>query len=333
MVAIDKEVLIEAHRPGWKTFRLWVLFSAILLAAEGLLAWTVVAGNYWLAVPLVLLVAHFMHSQLMAFHEAAHGVFCPPRWLNEYVGVLIGVFHFNSLSLFRAVHHTHHAYLGTEQDEQLWPFVDPSVPRWQRRLAAAVELSCGMFFDAAMFWRAFFRRRTPIRSDQARRRIRAEFGILVAVWTAALAAIAWYGVWMPFLFMYVAPVMITGSLYAWRKYIEHMGLTGETAAGLSRSVVHTSPLGRLWTYTMYNIGFHAVHHAYSSMPQHSLPRFAHSVAAETEEAEAVFPNYYTALLAMLPSLADPRVGPQWNRPAPAAESQQAEVEEQLAGTR
>ena len=66
---VDKVALIEAHRPRWRTFRLWLLFSAVLAALQGLLFLSLQAGNYWLVVPCVLLVAHFMHSQLMAFHD------------------------------------------------------------------------------------------------------------------------------------------------------------------------------------------------------------------------------------------------------------------------
>lgn len=308
--AADKAALIEAHRPRWRTFQLWLSFTAILFAAEAALFGALTLGNYWLVVPAVLLVAHFMHSQLMAFHEAAHHVFCPNRTLNEAVGVLIGIFHFNSLSLFRAVHHSHHAHLGTLQDEQLWPFVDPSVPRWQRRLAAVLELSFGMFYDAALFWRAFFRHTTPIHSAHARRRIHGEFVLLVVVWSLIGAATVWLGTAKYVFWMYVVPVLLTGSMYAWRKYVEHMGLTGATPAGLSRSVVHTDPLGRLLTFTMFNIGFHGVHHAYSALPQDALPQFT-GVLHDDEEAEAVFPTYYSALRAMLPSLADPKVGPQW----------------------
>jgi fatty acid desaturase len=312
MSSIAKSSLIEAHRPRWRTFRLWLLFTAVLVTLQAALAWAVWHDRYWLAVPLTLLVAHFMHSQLMAFHEAAHYVFCPNRRLNEAVGIGIGVFHFNSLSLFRAVHHTHHAHLGTIQDEQLWPFVDPGVPRWRRRLAAAAELTLGMFYDAIMFWRAFFRHTTPIRTPQMRRRIRQEFALLVVFWSAMFAATVWLDTAKLLLWMYVIPVLLTGSMYAWRKYVEHMGLMGSTPAGLSRSVIHTDPLGRLLTFTMFNIGFHGVHHAYASLPQDALPQFS-GVLHDDEHAagEAVYPTYYRAFCAMLPSLADPRVGAQW----------------------
>jgi fatty acid desaturase len=332
MIAEAKTILIEAHRPRWKTFRLWLLFTVVLAVSQALLAGSVWRGNYWIAVPLVVFVAHFMHSQLMAFHEAAHYVFCPNRRLNEWVGIGIGVFHLNSLSLFRAVHHTHHAHLGTIHDEQLWPFVDPRTPRWFRRLSAVAELTLGMFYDAILFWRAFLRHTTPIHTTAVRRRIRQEFALMLVFWTAMIAATVWLGTWKLLLWMYVVPVLLTGSMYAWRKYVEHMGLMGATPAGLSRSVVHTDPLGRLLTFTMFNIGFHGVHHAYASLPQDALPQFAGVLDDDDGESDAVYPTYYRAFWAMLPSLADPRVGPQWRSDEVAAPIAPAPFSETVART-
>src|SRR5215210_2303475 len=105
MSTAEKDLLVEAHRARWETFWVWLGFVAALVAAEGMLAWAVTTGHLLLAIPATLLVAHLMHSQLLAFHEAAHGVLCPSRVVNELVGILIGKFHFNGLSLFRAVHH------------------------------------------------------------------------------------------------------------------------------------------------------------------------------------------------------------------------------------
>lgn len=311
---VDKASLIEAHRPRWKTFQLWLLFSAVLASAQAALVASIVTGHYWLTVPLVLVVAHFMHSQLMAFHEAAHHVFCPNRKWNEAIGIGIGLFHFSSLSLFRAVHHTHHAHLGTVQDEQLWPFVDTRMPRWKRLLAALAELTLGTFYDAFLFWRVFFRSSSPIVSPHVRRRIRWELALMVVFWTGMFALTFQLGTGRLLLWMYFIPALLTGSMYAWRKYVEHMGLTGPTTADLSRSVVHTDALGRLLTFTMFNIGFHAVHHAYGALPQDALPQFSGLLHDDDDHANstAVFPTYYSAFRAMLPSLADPKVGPQWN---------------------
>ena len=62
-----------------------------------------------------------------------------------------------SFSLYRAAHQLHHAYLATERDEELWPFVIPGMPRWVRILAAFLELGLGLLFTPFLFVRTFLR--------------------------------------------------------------------------------------------------------------------------------------------------------------------------------
>ena len=75
-------------------------------------------GWIWLAVPLVLVAAHFMHGMLIGFHEASHGLLRKSRRLNEFDGVIIGMFSFLPFSLYRVVHQTHHIHLATERDTE-----------------------------------------------------------------------------------------------------------------------------------------------------------------------------------------------------------------------
>src|SRR4051812_36177632 len=118
MEGMGKRLLLEAHRPHWASTRVWFGFAAAYLTAQGLLLWAWAGGVWWLACLLVLVVAHLSHAHLIAFHEAAHGTLCPNRPTNEALGVFIGLLSFMSLALYRAVHHTHHAYLGQERDEE-----------------------------------------------------------------------------------------------------------------------------------------------------------------------------------------------------------------------
>ncbi|HVK15987.1 MAG TPA: fatty acid desaturase [Fimbriiglobus sp.] len=309
----DKALLAEAHRARWGTFRVWLGFVAALFAAEAVLAWEVVNEFLLLAIPTTVLVAHLMHSQLLAFHEAAHGVLCPNRAANELVGLLVGKFHFNGLSLFRAVHHTHHAHLGTERDEQLWPFNDPRVPRWRRRLAALCELTFGVVYDAVEFWRAFLRKDSQVRNPRVRRRVWLELGLIVAFWGTVVGATAYFGAWKWLVVLYVLPACAAGNMHSLRKYTEHMGMTGSTVLGLTRTVVPAGPLGRLLSFTLFNVNYHGVHHYYAAMPQRSLSRFAEDLRPGAPGEETIYPSYRAAFRAMLPSLADPRVGPQWVR--------------------
>src|SRR5687768_2283563 len=162
-----------------------VAFESVVLslAAAQLALWAAVAKHWiWLALPLVLVVAHLMHGMLIGFHEASHGLLRRRRWLNEFDGVLIGIFSLLPLTLYRVVHQTHHMHLGTERDEEFWPLVDPRIPRWTRRIAAFLELNLGLLFSPLIFLRAFLRRDSRIRSRKVRRRIWMELALAAVVW-------------------------------------------------------------------------------------------------------------------------------------------------------
>src|SRR5262249_17536832 len=156
----DKTLLIELHQPRWSGSKIWLGLVAGFFLTEGLLLAALLSGRdgpWQLAAVagLIVILSHLMHAHLIAFHEAAHGTLFPVRWLNAFCGLHISLFNFLSLSLYRAAHHSHHAYLATERDEELWPFVRPETPRWARRLAASLELTLGLAFTPFLFFRAF----------------------------------------------------------------------------------------------------------------------------------------------------------------------------------
>jgi fatty acid desaturase len=257
-----------------------------------------------------------MHGHLLAFHEAAHGSLCPNPRINDALGVFIGMFSFMGFSLYRAAHHSHHSYLGTGRDEELWPFVQTNKPRWFRRLAAFSELFLGLAYTPLLFFRAFVRPGSFIRNRNRRRRIWIELGLMVFVWTSILTIVANEGWWQYLLVMYVAPATLAGFMQSLRKYIEHMGLRGSTVLSSTRSIVDPGLLGRLLSFSLFNEPYHGVHHKYARLPYEVLPEFADDLipndsAVEIGLERRPFPTYRRALQDMLPALLDPKVGAQW----------------------
>jgi fatty acid desaturase len=314
-----KERLRQLHRPHWSATVLWFGFLGVFIVALGLLVAAMdflPPGPLQIAVctALVLVVAHLMHAHLIAFHEAAHGLLCPARWLNDQLGSIIGLLSFMSLSLYRAAHHSHHAWLATERDEELWPFVETSSPRWLRRLAAWAELTCGLVYTPMLFLRAFLRPGTVIRSRAIRRRIWAELSFEAVAWTTILAAVAWFDLWVYFLVTYLAPAVLAGNMQSWRKYVEHMGLTGAASPlGATRSVHTPGWLGGLVSFSLMHEPYHGVHHKYARLPHGALPLLSDELMPEAEGETLPFPTYRAALADMVRTLGDPRVGPQWRR--------------------
>lgn len=287
-----------------------VLFTEIALAVA-----LYREASLWLVVPLVLLESHFMHGAAVGLHEAAHGMLRRNRRFNEFDCVLLGVFSLMSFSLYRAVHQSHHAYFATERDEELWPFVFTSKPRWQRVLAAVLELTTGLFFTPFLFLRAFLRKGSPIRSKKVRRRIWVELALMVAVWSGIIAAVSHAGMWRYFVWMYLAPAFVAANLQTWRKYIEHVGLTGDTVNSATRNIIADGWWGRLVAFTLLHEPYHGAHHLHLSLPHAELPLHADELQPVTADEHTPFPSYRQAVIHMLGSLANPRVGAQWHSEA------------------
>jgi fatty acid desaturase len=310
------ENLLETAQPHWVSRAAFPILAAIFLLNQAALAASLYFACLWFTVLLVLTASHLMHGMLIGFHEASHGLLRKTRRLNEIDGILIGIFSLMSFSLYRAAHQLHHAYLASERDVELWPFVIPGTPRWIRVLAAVLELGLGLFFTPFLFVRTFFRAGSPIRNKKLRRRIWAEFGLTLGVWVCLLALVSWFGVWKYFLWMYLAPAYLASNMQSWRKYIEHVGLTGSTVNSSTRSIVSNGPLGKLVAFTLLHEPYHGVHHRHAGIPHAELPQLASELEPKNPGEVSPFPSYRHAFVHLLRSLRDPRAGAQWLRASP-----------------
>jgi fatty acid desaturase len=311
MATIEKPRLLELHRRRWAQSGAWLCLLALFTIALPALVATLVWGPLWLAPPLVLLVALLMHSHLVAFHEASHGLLVPNRRLNDFLGIVIGLISFMSLSLYRASHRWHHAYLASERDEELWPFAAPGSPRWARRLAAFLELNFGLLYTPALFLRSFLRPGSLIRAPRVRRRIWVELAGIACFWAAQFAVATWLGTWQLLLIAHFVPAFLAANLQSWRKYVEHVGLHGSTPRSATRSVLPHGPLGRLLSFTLLHEPYHGAHHLYAQVPHEALPELAGVLAPAAPGDVAPFPSYRSALRDLVRGLGDPKVGAQW----------------------
>jgi fatty acid desaturase len=201
--------------------------------------------------------------------------------------------------------------LATERDEELWPFVIPGTPRLFRILAALLELTVGLFYTPSLFIRTFLRSGSPIRNKKLRRRIWAEFGLTALVWIALLAIVASFNLWKYFVWMYLAPAVLAANMQSLRKYIEHVGLSGSTVNGATRSIVSKGPLGRFVAFTLLHEPYHGVHHRHAGVPHAELPQHVAVLQPKTPDELPPFAGYRHAFMHLLRNLADPRAGAQW----------------------
>jgi fatty acid desaturase len=299
------------HEPHWVLRSAFQLLVFALVITETLLAIAVSRGSIWLAVLLLLLTAQLMHGTLIGLHEAAHGLLRKNRRFNEFDGIVIGTLSLMSFSLYRVIHQTHHAYLTTERDQEFWPLSQPAVPRWKRCMAAFLELNFGLFFTPFVFLRAFLGSSSPVRSKRVRQRIWAELALTVVTWTSVLAAVAVFDLWKYFVWMYLAPAFLAANLQSWRKYIEHVGMTGTTVNGSTRSIVAKGWTGQLIAFMLLHEPFHGVHHQRAGLRHSELPQHVDKLQPKKPGERLPFPSYRYAFADLMRSLTNPRVGPQW----------------------
>ena len=190
------------------------------------------------------------------------------------------------------------------------------MPRWGRVLAAFLELTAGLLFWLFLFLRTFLRAGSPIRNKKVRRRIWAELALLVVVWIGIVSAVTYWQAWQYFLWMYLVPAILAANLQSWRKYIEHVGLAGSTVNSSTRSIVAQGWLGRLLAFTLLHEPYHGVHHKHAGLPHAELPQLASELLPTAPEERLPYLSYRHALLDLLRSLPDPRVGAQWRTANP-----------------
>jgi fatty acid desaturase len=268
-------------------------------------------NRYWIALALALVESHVIHGVLICLHEASHGLLRKNRQLNEIDGVMIGTFSLTSFSLYRAAHQLHHAHLASERDEELWPFVDPSMPRWRRVLAAICELTLGIVYTPFLFLRIFLRSGSPIRNRKVRRRIWMEYALIALVWGSILTADTFLHGWKYFFWMYFLPGWLAGNAQSLRKYVEHVGLTGATVNGSTRSIVAQGWLAEFLCFTLLHEPYHGVHHWRSGIPHAELPLHAEALEPKAPEERPPCQSFAAAFRDFFKCLDDPRVGAQW----------------------
>jgi fatty acid desaturase len=301
----------EDPHTHWVSRAAFPIISACLFISQVVLGVAYHHGWVLLCVPLVLLVSHFMHGMLVGFHEASHGLLRKSRFLNEADGLIIGTFSFMSFTLYRAAHQKHHSHLATERDVELWPFVNVGTPRWARRLAAVIELNAGILFTPFLFLRVFLQKDSFIKNKRVRRRIWTEFAVMAGVWALIFSTVTYFGIWNYYFWVFLLPGIIAGNLQSWRKYIEHVGLSGHTARSATRSIVAKTWSGRLLSLTLLHEPYHGVHHIKMALPHDEMPLHADLLNPEDHGDIAPFPNYRSAVMHLLRNLSDPKSGSHW----------------------
>jgi fatty acid desaturase len=234
-------------------------FGAIFLTSWGL--W-VLWGTWW-AVPLFIVHGALINFLYAAQHELSHGTPFKTKWINVWLGRVVGFVQLYPRDFDQIQHFAHHQYTGNwERDGELirepytltsylmW-LLGPSY--WWTRVTRLVRFGTGVVHEPY------------VRPDQEALVVR-EARIHLALYAVIAAGSVASGSWIV-VQLWLAPMLVMKIAHQLQNTIEHLGLThSDNILENTRS----SQTNRLMRWVCWNMQYHTAHHAFPSVPFHRL---------------------------------------------------------------
>ncbi|MEL6538774.1 MAG: fatty acid desaturase [Bacteroidota bacterium] len=223
-------------------------------------------------------------SAFAALHETGHGTAFGSRQANRLAAFLAGVAHFYPSNLFRELHFTHHRHTHVPGKDPEISLGHKPMPSMLTQPPLYLSWLTGLplfLFKVMMTWMGALGMPEPIRNKLypfvrpgQRARIAAESWGVLAIWLtfAVLAVQVDPGFWSLFIGQAVAHMSLAGYLV-----MEHNGLPHE---GNILEKTRTIRVPRWVRYIMWNMPYHAEHHAYPAVPFHALPQLHEAIKPE-----------------------------------------------------
>jgi fatty acid desaturase len=240
---------------------LQILSHVGAVGITGTLLW-LLWGSAW-AVPLFLLHGTLLNYLYAGQHELSHGTVFRTRWLNEWVGRLLGFVLFYPRTFDQVQHMAHHRYTQdwmrdgelardpyTLKSYLLWM---SGLTYWYTRWRRIVRFSLGIVTEPYL---PAYRRAELVR--EARMHL-AGYALIAGVSLLARSPAA--------LILWLAPMCAMKFTHQLQNTIEHLGLAHDDNILANTRSTRTNALVRWMAWQMQ---YHTAHHAFPGVPFHRL---------------------------------------------------------------
>jgi len=240
-----------------------IALHLLLLVGAGAL---VAEASGWLLLPAMLLLGVVQVTLFAPVHETMHLTAFASRRANAVVGWLAACPSLLNWHYYAAFHLAHHRHT---QDPARDPELTPPAPR---DLSAYLARVSGLNFWRARLqviadsWRGDLSAYPYIAAKDRAAVMRSVRAMTILVGALALAAAARWGWWAPLAF-WIGPQLLAQPLLRLYLLTEHTGCTLDGDGLTNTRTTLTGPALRL---LMWNMGYHAEHHLFPSIPFHRL---------------------------------------------------------------
>ena len=235
-------------------------------------------------------------SMFACEHESVHNTAFKSRWLNKVVAFMAGIAHVYPSGLFRELHFTHHRYThipGKDPEISIGnnpaPAVLSSLPMYLGWISGVPLLT----FKVFMLIMAAIGMPEPVRkylfpfiNPKARLPIFFEsaFILLIYISIIVLAIKVDIGFWGILIGQVAGHCFLTCFVTA-----EHNGLPHE---GNIMDKTRSTKTNRFVKLMMWNMPYHAEHHAYPAVPFYSLPQLNKELSPELKHRQNGYPGFH-----------------------------------------
>ena len=264
---------LSAWRSTLAIFRTLVSVTVLICAA-------VYAGSAVAMAVAAILMAPLQHAMFILVHEAAHYRLFAKRWLNDFIGRLLGMAGGISMCSYRVIHRLHHNHLYGENDPDI--ALHGGYPRGRVYLLTKLGKDL-LGLTAYKNYRYFFgnpainantdTRIRPLHdtSPHLRRAARQDRWLVAAFHVCMPVAMFAAGWGWQYLVLWVLP-LVTGlqMILRLRAICEH-GAVSDTASPLLAARTNQANAVSRFLLFPHHVNYHLDHHLYPAVPHYRLP--------------------------------------------------------------
>lgn len=268
-----------------------IRFVGLVVANLGTSVWAIWAWNgpWWNLVLALFFFGLTVCSTFAALHETAHNTAFKTKRLNRIAARIAGLFHLYPASIFRELHFTHHRHThvpGKDPEISLGdkevPSVIGSLPMYFGWLSGFPLLGFKLFMTFVCVIGLPEPLRTklfPFIRPETRKEVVPE-SIFVWLFFAATIVLA---IWVhPGFWSLPIGQLIGHCFLASYLIMEHNGLPHEGDILDKTRSIKVPPFVR---FLMWNMPYHAEHHAFPAVPFHALPELHEKMQGELKHQD------------------------------------------------
>ncbi|BBM85948.1 fatty acid desaturase [Candidatus Uabimicrobium amorphum] len=275
-----RQMLAKSNHPASVRFMImYILF--LVTSALVVVCWT----RSWWELTIAFIGYAVVGCSLFACeHETVHNTAFKSRSLNRFAAFLCGIGHLYAPTAFRELHFTHHRHThipGKDPEISLGgkpaPSVVANLPMYLGWLSGFPLLlfKLNMLVSGTLGMPEFLRRMLfPFINQKVRKQLALEsmFILGVHIGVVFFAIFVHPGFWGILIGQVIAHCVLANYLI-----LEHNGLPHEGNILQKTRSIQTNRFIKL---VMWNMPYHAEHHAYPGVPFHALPQLSREISNE-----------------------------------------------------